>query len=232
MELLDSDFVSNAIELNPLSEIKIKYHEYEQGYGYFILKNVWKNFNLYVELSEKFPAIGPSKNIDFNNPFLKQPIPKCQLNDFKYILLELNSHIFKYNLKNKNFTITSNIFPAIIDYYCRYECIIPHCDVENYNDILVSNIWLSDGYNGKTLFWKYKDSYTYTKNLYDYYLNIKNPQEIVKYKNFEENNDFKIVGESPCEFGTVTIYNGNQIHSAYVPEQISHNRVSHVVTID
>lgn len=230
MEIVDSDFLMEAIELNSSNEMKLNYHKYSDECGYWILKNVWKNFNKYAELSEKYPIFPPTECINKNNPFFKQPISPIQLYEIKYKLLELNKIFFNYNIKEE-YKISSNVFIPNVKYPCKYSSLLPHCDVYDRSDILVANIWVSNGYNGKTIFWKYRDSYKFTKKLIEYYYSLKNLNEIVLYENFSAKDGFEIVSESPTEFGSISIYNGNQIHSAWIPPDIQHKRLSHIVTI-
>jgi hypothetical protein len=232
MEIIDSNFLIEAIDINPKSEFDIKYYQYADNYGYWVIKNVWKNFKQYVELSEKIPAFPPTDCLDNNNPFFKQSIPRILVYDLEHSLFDLNKDFFKYEIGTKTGRY-SNIFLPNIKYPCKYFSLVPHTDIpfNGFKNILVANIWISSGYNGKTTFWKFKDSYTLSDEYIKYKESIEDPQRIVLYENFSPKDGFEIVGESPAEQGTITVYNGNQLHSAWVPPDINHKRVSQVITI-
>ena len=231
MEIIDFNLLVEAIELNPSNEMRIEYNRYSESCGYWILKNVWRNFKKYIELSEKYPVFPPTESLDKNNPFFKQNLSPIQLYELQYRLIDLNKEFFKFHI-GTDISNTTNVYPSEINLNCKYSSLIPHCDIlEEDKDVLVSNIWVSDGYNGATRFWKYKDEYTVNNNLLEYFNTCEDLNKVVPYNNFSEKDGFVVVDESPAESGTISIYNGNQIHSAWIPPNLNHTRLSHVISI-
>ena len=112
--------------------------------------------------------------------------------------------------------------------YCTMKSILPHTDGYLFSEnFLVSNIWISDGDNGGTSFWKYKNHYTFVSEYNEVYKNLSNDK--ILYRNYEGDSNLLEVARSPAKYGTMTMYMANQFHSAFVNTDPKHIRWSYAI---
>jgi hypothetical protein len=176
---------------------------------------------------ELMPYYSSKEKYNAANFMDKQPIFYPMIYDISEIFLEFvrSEVINRFNIEKDIFISDSfvNLWMPRKKYECVGRKLLPHVDIPKFGqNRLVFQIWLSDGDNGSTKFWKFRDgSYTATEEFFEYQYrnslnpNLNIPQKIEK--NFEGNEDFVEVGSCPAKKGTITVFFGNQYHTPYLP---------------
>lgn len=228
LTFINKDVLIESIQLNPLSEIDINYHKICDGCGYWVIKNLFKNFPLFVEVSKLSPVINSTEEYGFNC-FFKQNLPSLQLRNIKYFLTNFIRNNLNYNYENLIFNDYGNLFKWG-KITASKTSILPHSDtpiITKSKGILASNIWMSEGYNGGTAFWKYDGNLYSNSDYLNYVLSFKDSYSL--YENYQGDSHLEKIGESPSEYGTVTLYDPNLLHSPVVNEDENHLRWSYVL---
>lgn len=225
---INQEIMLECIELNPPSEIDITYHHIVDSCGYWVIRNLFKNFPLFVKVAKLSPVFQPTNQYGLNC-FLKQTLPQVQLENIKRFLVNFTIDYLKTEFSTLTFSDYGNLFK-----YGKIKtqkvATLPHSDSfldSNSKVIIASNIWLSKGNNGGTAFWRYKDSYYGNHNYLSYLSSI--PNVMQNYDNYDGDEYLEKVGESPAEYGTMTIYNPNLLHSPVVTKDPNHLRWSYAL---
>ncbi len=223
---ISDSFLEEATQINPLSEIRVRYKKYSDSHGYWIVENLFSNISSFVKLMELFPISSPVFGYNIN-PFFVQKVPTYFFDKIKHFI-----GLFCFDVLQTDVIFTDSFDRGNIYQHGKVKCtmssILPHVDYsQSSKNFLVSNIWLSEGYNGGTSFWKYKDQYVYFDQYSQIYENL--PLDKVEYYNFETNDVFTEVERAPAEYGTMSMYMSNQFHSAYVNTDPNHLRWSYAI---
>jgi len=228
LTFINQELLIESIQLNPFSEIDIKYHEICDGCGYWIVKNLFKNFPLFVEVAKLSPIFNPTDEYGYNC-FFKQNLPSFQLRNLKYFLKDFIKNNLNYECENLIFNDYGNLF-KYGKITTQKTSLLPHSDISltsNLKTIVASNIWLSEGFNGSTAFWKYKESLYSNEDYQNYASSFLNRYEM--YDNYEGDSYLQKIGECPSEYGTMTLYDANLLHSPVINKDKNHLRWSYVL---
>lgn len=245
MKKISNKLIQNCTKLNPIHDVKLNYYRYGDNCGYWIIENLFENIDNLAKLMNLIPYYSPHEEYENSNYMDKQPI----FAPFSFTIGRVFNDFINYEIK-KSHTIENNVFisDSFINlwmprkkYSYSKRKMLPHVDVFDINQRrVVFQIWMSDGDNGSTKFWKFRDnSYTATRDFFEYQEKIfidQNYNFVYKSKkNFEGDSNFEEVESSPSKKGTVSVFLGNQYHSAYLPfsskkfgKRWSYNLVSNI----
>lgn len=229
MELncIDQEIMLECIQLNYPEEINIQYYQIDENCGYWVVKDLFKNFPLFVEIAKLSPVFPPMSQYGLNC-FLKQTLPSIQIENIKKFLTNFTFQYLNPKCDFLTFSDYGNIFK-----YGKIQTqkvgMLPHADSLNSNSkaIVAANLWLSEGNNGGTAFWKYKDNYYSNDNYLKYLASM--PEKIRYYDNYEGDDYLEKIGECPAEYGTLTIYDPNLLHSPVITKDPNHLRWSYAL---
>lgn len=216
------DELVEASAVNPIEEIDKKYYEYGPGFGYYILSNVYKNFDKFREVVRSCPVY---PNIMSKlNPFYTGTVPDPLVAKVRDTLSTEKWHtpVSSYINYYHHSIITATKAQAW-----------PHSDsFEGSGRVLVCNGWLSEhNPKNKTCFYYNKKTGKYTWTEKEYASAVPNWRRRAdnKFRNFVEDDTLVKVAEAPTEPGTISIYFSDQIHAPHVDYDAKDERHSYVL---
>jgi hypothetical protein len=190
-ELYDSLAVNKNLEIK-----QIKYGDF----SYLSVENFFKNPDNAVRFLQNYPALcggvgTPGARQNFT-PMDLVPV----LQAYQSIMESAGEKI-----DPTSFITCSNIAwkGVEVDHGCMY----PHADFE-----LVVNLWLCD-FEGGTSFYKYKGFRTADEVDIPIYIKPKEP--LVRWENFDGDDDWELYHTIPTKFNSVAFYNGRNFHAPY-----------------
>ena len=224
----ESNYIQRCLELNPFDKFDIEYTPYSNDCGYWTIKNIFKNFDDYVDLSKKF--IVYKSNIEYN-PFCDQLISYDCRKKLESLLHYFNENVVPNPIEVKKTSFWANLYIPKLHKDFKLKHVYPHIDCDNKDLRLICNLWLTKN-NGCTTFWKFKDSCVYSEDFIRHRCDKINSNEIKfsDFPNFNGDENFEKVGQTSNEYGTITMYYGNQIHSATLPDVRKDIRWSHIIS--
>jgi hypothetical protein len=230
MNFVNQDLLLDAIQLNPESEIEVSYHSLTDKEGYWIVRNLFYNFPLFVEFAKLSPVF-PSNDSYGLNCFFKQNLPYVQLRNLKWFVQKFEKEHLNPDDSAEGLVFDNygNIFQQN-KILASTPSLFPHSDsplAPGLKPVIVSNLWLSEGDNGGTAFWKFKGNPYGNEDYIRYVNSLQN--EVKPFENFEGDEFIEKLGESPAEYGTMTIYNPALLHSPVVNKNPDHLRWSQVL---
>ncbi|CAB4125866.1 hypothetical protein UFOVP181_372 [uncultured Caudovirales phage] len=232
----DANTIDKVIKLKPINEFNAKYIKLDGDIGYWLSDHPFANdgFNLFRELVATFPIQKDNNhpdNLD-PNPFDTIHVPEWVSQNIVNVVEEF------YRLHNKIDTFASQIHEwGNVYYKHRSRPItcwrIPHID---YVHGMVANLWFTDHnisdsgtklyrYKGKM----YNEIYDFQKDTnhprYKEWLAISDsPKRADAWFNIPDEElstwGFECVGIAPSKEGTMTWYNSNICHLAYISENV------------
>ena len=231
-EFISPNFLSSASEVNPKSEMKIEYFPYSDEWGYWTIDNLWTNFEDYVKLSSLSPAT-PASWCDFSSNWMhKQNILTVQIEKIRSVMIDFNNEYIKKDVNIKGFKCWSNVVEPNSFYVVPSWTTRPHTDSHIENNTLIFNTWMNEDSNGGTAFWKSKEGYPSSyENEHKYVEYIKDTVGcgVNVWSNFQGDDHYEKLAETPSNYGKVIVYTGAQWHSPVVND-ITSFRWSHVVS--
>ena len=232
----DANTFNNVIKLKPIAEFNAEFIEFDYGIGYWMSEHPFANdgFEIFKELISCFPIQKDNNHPDNKdpNPFDTIHVPEGVSGGIAGVIEEfyrLHTDIAIYNPQLHEW---GNVY--FKDRAKPIECWrIPHID---YVHGMVANLWFTDH--------DIKDSgtklYKYHGKMYDEIYDFQKDTNHPKYKEWEALSanpkranawfnmsdaelaywNFEYLGMTPTKAGTMTLYNSNICHSAYISENV------------
>lgn len=222
MKVWTADEIREASQVNSPDEIEREYVEFAPGHGFIIIRNVFKNFELFREVIRSCPFY--PNTLSKLNPFYTNVAPDALLKNVKEVVStpKWNNLVSSYGNYYTNELIN-----------CTKVQSYPHAD--SFTDqpkVLVSNIWLSEhNPKNKTCFYYNKKTGKYNWSGQEYFEAAPAWRERVdqKFRNFVEDDYLVKVGEAPTETSTISIYFSDLIHAPHVDYDDPKPRHSYVL---
>jgi|TARA_B110000971_G_C20007310_1_gene499785 hypothetical protein len=177
------------------------------GTKYYKVKNFFKYPGMALKNLLEWPVIKPPAYV--YTPGGRQNFTPMDLVPIVTSYADIAGTINDKEYKPQSFITSSNVVPPNPD--CWEGSWHPHTDHD-----MVFNLWLCDWTEGTGLYtYKgYKTSREY-EGTPDQKLNR---NKIVKWQNFTSGDDYELYHTIPCEFNTLTIYDGKLFHGTIMGE--------------
>ena len=174
---------------------------------YYKIKNLFKYPEEALKNLKRWPVIKPPSYV--YTPGGRQNFTPMDLIPLVKSYADIAGTINDKEYKPQSFITSSNVVPPNPD--CWEGSWHPHTDHD-----MVFNLWLCDWTEGTGLYtYKgYKTSREY-EGTPDQKLNR---NKIVKWQNFTSGDDYELYHTIPCEFNTLTIYDGKLFHGTIMGE--------------